>query len=298
MTRNILVLFMAIFWSCSSQTQSINKEIIKEGQQPFLLGKIDKVGLTSSNYSSWFSSQYQEYEPDDEFIKKSTKKLKDYTILVFMGTWCGDSRREVPRFYKILEAANFPVKQLTTIAVSRAADLYKQSPQHEEKGLNIHRVPTFIFYKKGKEVNRIVEHPVRSLEEDVFNILHGNYQPNYSVVNDVDMIINDTNFYKKAVNLIPTYKEKVKSMYELNTYSRVLASTNKKDRAIEVLQLNTQLFPENPATYVSLANFHYKLDQKNRALKNYEKALKINPENTKVKNRINQLKSELTSSNN
>jgi len=298
MTRNILLLCITIFWSCSSQTQSMNKEISKEGQQPFLLGKIDKVGLTSSNYNSWFSSQYQEYELNDEYIKKSTEKLKDYKILVFMGTWCGDSRREVPRFYKVLEAANFPIKQLTVVAVSRASNLYKQSPQHEEKGLNIHRVPTFIFYKNGKEINRIVEHPVDSLEEDIFNILQGNYQSNYSVVNDIDMIINDEDFYNKANNLIPTYKEKVKSMYELNTYSRVLASTNKKNKAIQVLQLNTQLFPENPATYISLANFHYKLDQKNTALKNYEKALKINPENTKIKNRINQVKSELTSSNN
>ena len=43
-----------------------------------------------------------------------------------------------------------------------------------EKGLNITNVPTFIFYKNGKEVNRIVESPRVSLEQDMIDIINGN----------------------------------------------------------------------------------------------------------------------------
>jgi len=76
-----------------------------------------------------------------------------------MGTWCGDSKREVPRFIKVLEAANFPVDNLKIVAVDRRKEQYKKSPTGEEWGLSIKRVPTFIFYKNGKESNRIIESP-------------------------------------------------------------------------------------------------------------------------------------------
>ena len=298
MTRNILVVCMAIFWSCTSQTQSLNKQINNDGQQPFLLGKIDKNGLTSKNYNSWFSSQYQDYEINNEYVEKISEKLKDYTILVFMGTWCGDSRREVPRFYKILEAANFPEKQLTTVALSSASNLYKQSPQHEESGLNIHRVPIFIFYKNGKEVNRIVEHPVNSIVEDVFNITQDNYTSNYQLVTKVNSIIDDSNFYDKALEQIPNYKTLTKNIYELNTYARILVSTKRNDKALEVLKLNAELFSDNHKVHENLANLYLKSNQRNSALLSYEKALKMNPSNLKVKNKIQELKSELSGSNN
>jgi len=98
-----------------------------------------------------------------------------------MGTWCGDSKREIPRFYKILETANYPIEQLTMVAVDHIEPNYKKSPGGEEKGLSIIKVPTFIFYKDGKEVNRIVESPIESLEKDIAAIISGkNYVPNYS----------------------------------------------------------------------------------------------------------------------
>lgn len=41
--------------------------------------------------------------------------------------------------------------------------MYKESLQHEKKGLNIVRVPTFVIFKDGKEVNRIIERPIKTL---------------------------------------------------------------------------------------------------------------------------------------
>jgi thiol-disulfide isomerase/thioredoxin len=60
-----------------------------------------------------------------------------------MGTWCGDSKRETPAFYKILDNTVFDYNNLELITVSRA----KETPEGFEKDLNIIRVPTFIFYK-------------------------------------------------------------------------------------------------------------------------------------------------------
>ena len=37
--------------------------------------------------------------------------------------------------------------------------------------LNIELVPTFIIYKKGEEIGRIVETPYDTLEEDIWKIV-------------------------------------------------------------------------------------------------------------------------------
>ena len=57
--------------------------------------------------------------------------------------------------------------------VSDLDEDYKQSPNPEAKGLNIHRVPTFIFYKDAKEIGRFVERVRESLEKDMLKIVSG-----------------------------------------------------------------------------------------------------------------------------
>ena len=180
MKQHYSIIVFTLIFSFVSNAQLLNAEFKKEGKVPYLIGKIDKTGLEGDNYKSWFTKNYNDYVPDSETITTITSPLKNYEVIMFMGTWCGDSKRQVPKFYKILEASNFPMDQFTAVAVSRETDLYKQSPQHEEEGLNIVRVPTFIFLKNGKEVNRIIEKPIETLEKDIEKIITANnYKSNY-----------------------------------------------------------------------------------------------------------------------
>jgi hypothetical protein len=157
-----------------------------------------------------------------------------------------------------LEVCDFPIDQLTVIAGSIASDMYKQSPQHEEVGLNIHSVPTVFFYKEGKEVNRIVEHPIVAFEEDIQNIITVNdYKSNYQIVTAVHHVLRKSGLKglkKKRKKLLKTYKELASSIYKLNTYGRILFGTNRKEDAIAVFKFNTDLFPNQPRAYISLAN--------------------------------------------
>ena len=86
-----------------------------------------------------------------------------------MGTWCSDTRREVPKYLKVLDLWIFPSGGITYIGVDEA----KQSPVGEYTNLDIVRVPTFIVYKNNIESGRIIENPVTSLEQDMVNILTG-----------------------------------------------------------------------------------------------------------------------------
>ncbi|WP_405573147.1 hypothetical protein [Winogradskyella sp. Asnod2-B02-A] len=295
MKTNILTIIVTILCAYQINAQQLNQEIIEEGETPFLLGKIDKTGLESEHYKSWFITNHSDYETNLELINAISSELKNYTITLFMGTWCGDSKQEVPKLYKVLEASNFPMEQLTVIALSRKPNMYKQSPQHEEAGLNIHRVPTVIFYKDGKEVNRIVEHPIGTFEEDIQNIITINdYKSNYQIVTVANNILKKKGakgLKRKEKKLLKTFKNEVPSMYELNTFGRILYGTERIDEAIAVFTLNTKLFPDQPRTFMSLANTLGISSKKQEAIEVLEDAIKRHPDNEDLKENLELIKS-------
>lgn len=292
MKKIIFHIVFVLISTTSILAQSFNKEIIEDDKPPLLLGKINKQGLSADPYNQWFQKNYNEYSPKQEVTEAIQTKLNQYTITLFMGTWCGDSKREVPRFYKILEALDFPLNRLNTVAVHNKREAYKQSPGGEHEGLNIHRVPTFIFYKDGKEINRIVESPKNTLEEDILQILSNKYTSNYASVTAINAILKQKgkdHLYKKTKKLLSEFKEKIQNMYELNTYANVLFFSNKQEEAIAVLKFNLLLFPEEANAHISLANKYLYLQDETNAIKHYEMSLKLT-DNEEIRNKINELR--------
>ncbi|MTI33641.1 thioredoxin family protein [Xanthovirga aplysinae] len=248
-------LFIFSLIACSntivfSQSTSMNQEVESNGHKK-LLGPINRQGLTKEPYSSWFNNSSENYTVKEDPLKDiNAKDLKDLKIQAFMGTWCGDSKRGIPKFYKTLDALNFPEGKLEVIAVDNGPTAYKQSPSHEEDGLGIHRVPMIIIYKKGKEIGRIAESPVKSWEEDIATIIKGgSYNPNYKVAYEIYLSLKKKGakwVEKKASTLAEKYKEEVESRYELNTYGRVLLADGKTEEAIAVYKVNSLIFPDWP----------------------------------------------------
>lgn len=139
-------------------------------QSTWLLGYFNPLQLKVFPHESWYTEGFNAYQPDSYITGRLVSLIDSgLTITIVMGTWCSDSRREVPRFMKILDNLNFPVERLTFIGV----DDVKISPVEEYFSLGIQRVPTFIFYKNKIEAGRIIENPVTSLEQDMENILKG-----------------------------------------------------------------------------------------------------------------------------
>jgi thiol-disulfide isomerase/thioredoxin len=145
-----------------------------------LLGIHPIADLRQTLFADWFLPNYQAYKPDSLSIPKIRELLKGKTLQIFLGTWCGDSKREVPRMLKILSAAGFDSTKLQLIFVNNTPEQYKKSPSHEEQGKNIVRVPTLIIYKGKTEIGRFIEYPKESIEKDLLKILQGQpYEPNY-----------------------------------------------------------------------------------------------------------------------
>jgi thiol-disulfide isomerase/thioredoxin len=140
-------------------------------QTTWILGYFKREQLYRTPHCEWYLTGYDSYNPDTLVVKKLTTLGTDnIAIKVVMGTWCPDSRREVPRFLHILDLWKFPPERVTFIGVDDA----KKSPVGEYEGLGIQRVPTFILYKNNIEAGRIIENPATSLEQDIVNILTRN----------------------------------------------------------------------------------------------------------------------------
>jgi hypothetical protein len=136
---------------------------------PLLPGKekIDKNKILKTG-QEW-KDNYMNYRVDESFLETLKAKIGgNLKIDVYLGTWCSDSRNNVPKFIKIIEAVdkdNLPVNYYNV----------KRKPSSDVKyfveDLKVERVPTFIFYREGKEIGRIVENPENSLIEDFLEIV-------------------------------------------------------------------------------------------------------------------------------
>ena len=164
--KNIIIFLITILSiSCNSQ-QNVTAVKDNDGN---LIGIANKESFIQEPYAAWFQPNYTDFQPNEKVIRELKNHIEGVKIKAFMGTWCGDSKRETPAFYKILDAVEFDYKNLEMITVNRS----KSTPDNLQEGFDIARVPTFIFYKNEIEIGRYVEYPRESLEDDILAIVSG-----------------------------------------------------------------------------------------------------------------------------
>jgi len=166
--RMIIVSIIIVIAGFQANAQMMNSMVVDQNTKTkMLIGYCDKSGLQKDVYGVYFNSQYDLYKPDESYIKKLSTKLNDVEITIVLGTWCSDSQREVPRFYKVLNDAGYNDKRVKVIAVDKS----KEAIVVDISNLNIERVPTFIIYKNDVEIGRIIETPKNSLERNLWKII-------------------------------------------------------------------------------------------------------------------------------
>ncbi len=110
------------------------------------------------------------YRPQEKWLELLRSAKLRYGLTVAMGTWCPDSREQIPRLEAVLAALGkgspFDAPRLVGVDRSKAADpaLYPFGP--------VELVPTIVVTAGGAEVGRIVETPKSGrIEEDLVRIL-------------------------------------------------------------------------------------------------------------------------------
>ena len=87
-----------------------------------------------------------------------------------MGTWCHDSKREVPKAIKLFNLLALENERIKIVALNKQKKGYFKNYE----SFNIKRTPTIIFFKNGKEIGRIIERPSGSIEENFFQFVDKN----------------------------------------------------------------------------------------------------------------------------
>lgn len=114
-------------------------------------------------------SIYDHYAPDAAVVGR-LRGAKPARVTVYFATWCGDSKRAVPRFLKAWhEAAN---DGLSVELVGIGPDFL--TPLDTIRTQRLTNVPTFVVSRGAQEIGRVVETPTTpSVEEDVAAIVTG-----------------------------------------------------------------------------------------------------------------------------
>ena len=177
MNRNHQVITLFIPVAMLSMASALPAQEPEKLEVSDLLGAIQREQLQEGPYNVWFEKQYDGYQSDQDQLQELRQQLSGVTVRLFLGTWCGDSKRQVPRFFSLLDEASYSSDHVELIAINRS----KEVPSLFGSGLNIHHVPTFIIMRGDRELGRIIETPVVSLEQDLLTILRGEpYTPNHA----------------------------------------------------------------------------------------------------------------------
>jgi len=134
------------------------------GQQE-ITGPITQEDL-SLKFPEW-QAVAAAYAPGPEAVDRLRAVTREVIVEVVLGTWCSDSKSHVSEFLKVLELTDNPLIRATYVGVPE--DKTKRSPYLQ--GKDIVKIPTFLVYIDGSEKGRIIEAPVKTIEQDLADII-------------------------------------------------------------------------------------------------------------------------------
>ncbi len=163
--KNLFYALLLILSSCSSSEKFTLK---KEGSDIILNGPVEKSYLNNSKLFPWFYYGYKAYQPKDSILNLLKPEVSKLGFLIFAGSWCGDTQKEIPAFYKVADLIGVKDNQIQLIMVDRN----KQTHFIKTSVLGIKPVPCIIIYKDSVEIGRFIESSKLSMEEDLYQIIN------------------------------------------------------------------------------------------------------------------------------
>jgi len=162
------VLISLTFFAEPFAQDMCNRVYDEKSQTDILVGICTRDGLLTCAFAEDYNIEYPAYKPVDSIVAQLKDLIGGLKCVIVLGTWCGDSKEQVPRFFKIIDQTGASFGKLQLYCVDRQ----KEAPGMEIKTTyNIEKVPTFIFFRDDIEIGRIVETPQTTLEKDLLDIL-------------------------------------------------------------------------------------------------------------------------------
>ncbi|MBC7426001.1 MAG: hypothetical protein H7321_05650 [Bacteroidia bacterium] len=130
-------------------------------------GKLTEDSLKNMEYYSWYLRGKTDYNPAKRPMKKITAVKDSLSFVVIMGTWCSDTKEQLPKLLKIIDKAGIPQSAVQLFGVDREKDSNGTVPA----GITYTLIPTVLVYFNGRLIGTIVEAPKRSIESDLAKML-------------------------------------------------------------------------------------------------------------------------------
>jgi thiol-disulfide isomerase/thioredoxin len=164
--KQFLLIVAVIF---SAQIVFAQTEVSKDANgNKVLKGFITKQELATDSSFTWFAENQKGYTPDQNALQLLRVNKDSINIVAFGGTWCGDTKYILPKFFVLADAAGFSQDRITLLGVDHS----KKTIQHMSEAFGITNVPTIIVMKNGKELGRVVEYGHTGLfDKDLAEIL-------------------------------------------------------------------------------------------------------------------------------
>jgi len=137
---------------------------------------LTRNGLNNEAKYPWFTGAYKNYNANRQAISELKAVNKNLSFIVFGGSWCPDTKKALPRFYKVVEESQIPAKKIALYGVDHEKKSQDKPVNGKTKSdeYGIHRVPVFIIFYDGNEIGRLNEKPDKSLEEDMVQLIKEN----------------------------------------------------------------------------------------------------------------------------
>ena len=98
---------------------------------------------------------------------------------------------------------------------------------------------------------------------------------------------NALKFFKRAQSLYP--ESPAVSMRALFRLAGQLEQAKKMDEVFSLLEIATELYPRNARLYKEIGDIYFRLEQKEKALQFYQRALSINPKYKEARERLEKI---------
>lgn len=150
------------------QAQGTQVQEPAKPEVPVLVGPATREQIEGA-VPEWVQAEVESH-PDAKAVEVLAAVEPGAEVTIFLGTWCGDSRREVSRFWRSVDDAGGAARfKVTYVAVDRQ----KKEPAGSVTENGIRFLPTFIVRREGREVGRIVETAPHGIEGDLAALLVG-----------------------------------------------------------------------------------------------------------------------------
>lgn len=153
--KKLSTLMIIVFVFCSHVFSQNQYEVTREQNGTKILkGIISRDLLARDTSFTWYAENLKGYVPNAAAVAALKKNNQTIEFVAFGGTWCGDTKNILPKFFNLLDTSGFMQDRVTVIGVDRN----KKTISHLAEAFNITNVPTLIVMKDGKEVGRVVEY--------------------------------------------------------------------------------------------------------------------------------------------